>query len=368
MINPNNVAFSVFGKPIYWYGILMALGIIIAIVIASSEAKRKKMGKDAVVDIALWIVPFGIIGARIYYVIFNFGLFANDPISILYIWNGGLAIYGAIIGGILGGIIYCCRKKVPFLRVADIAAPGLVLAQAIGRWGNFFNQEAYGLPVTDPSMYWFPLAVRIDDIQHQFNGVVCSNPYHLATFFYESVWCLLIFILIWSVRKKFKHDGDAFFLYALLYSFERMFVEGLRGDSLYLFNTGIRVSQLLSLIIFVGIFIFFIVRMVKEKKGHYISWSKPYSIEPIPDLPIVEAQVFESSQKTDPENAEDVLKPEDTSDESEIIDKPKKGRDVESSATEEALDELEEINEDEEINESEEDGDQPKDDGETEKK
>lgn len=280
MTNPDRVAFTLFGRDIYWYGILMAVGILLAIWLADKEEKRKRLPKDTIIDACLYMIPLGVVFARLYYVVFEWKYYAQHPIEILYVWQGGLAFYGSLLGGALGLWLYCRHKKVRMLRIMDCVAPGLVLAQAIGRWGNFFNQEAFGLPVNNGSLIWFPFAVRIDG-PHYFNGALCSNPYHLATFFYESVWCLLVFIFLWANRKKFRHDGDAFFTYALLYGFERMFVEGLRGDSLYLiqpgglFAQGIRVSQLGSFVAVICIAAFFIIRRNKEKQLGRLIWPAP---------------------------------------------------------------------------------------------
>lgn len=280
MTNPNRVAFTLFGRDVYWYGILMALGILIAVWLTLKEGKRKRLTEDNILDMCLVVIPCGVVGARLYYVIFEWASYAANPIRILYIWEGGLAIYGAVIGGLLGMLVYSRIKKIRFLKLADCIAPGLVLAQSIGRWGNFFNQEAYGLPINNGALMWFPMAVRIDGI-HYFNGELCSNPYHLATFFYESMWCLIVFIILWSCRKKFKHDGDAILTYAALYGFERMFVERLRGDSLYLikptgsFPEGIRISEMLSLIVVVCVLAFFIIRRIREKKLNAIIWPSP---------------------------------------------------------------------------------------------
>lgn len=271
MTNPDRVAFNVFGRDIYWYGVLIAVGILSAIFLAMREAKRKGMHEDTVLDLCLLIIPCGIIGARLYYVLCELDQYMHNPIEMLYIWNGGLAIYGGVIGGMIAMWLYSKKKKIRFLKLADIMAPGLVLAQGLGRWGNFFNQEAFGLPITNEKLMWFPFAVRIDG-PHMFNDAACTNPYHLATFFYESVWCFLVFIFLWVRRKKFKHDGDVFLWYAFLYSFERMFVEGLRGDSLWLIDGVIRISQLLSALMFVGIGLFFIIRSNKEKKLGKLVW------------------------------------------------------------------------------------------------
>ncbi|HWQ59387.1 MAG TPA: prolipoprotein diacylglyceryl transferase [Clostridia bacterium] len=295
MMNPDRVAFNLFGKDIYWYGILMAVGIVLAVILAQIEEKRKKLPRDIVIDLCLVVIPAGVIGARLYYVLFELKSYLADPIRILYIWEGGLAIYGAVIGGLLAAFIFARIRKVRFLALTDVIVPGLVLAQAIGRWGNFFNQEAYGLPVTTdmlaklPILNFFPFSVSIEGA-HYFDGALCTacitaangGHMHLATFFYESVWCLLIFAFIMLARKRFKHDGDAFIWYALLYSFERMFVEGLRADSLWLIKPsapgladGIRVSQLLSAILFVLAAAFLIVRALREKKLGKLIWPSP---------------------------------------------------------------------------------------------
>lgn len=321
MTNPDRVAFTIFGKEIYWYGILMALGIIIAVMLALREAKRKRMKEDTILDLCLIVIPCGIVGARLYYVLFELETYLRDPIRILYLWEGGLAIYGAVIGGLIGALIYARVKKIRFLRLADLVAPGLVLAQGIGRWGNFFNQEAFGPAVTNPSLTWFPFAVRIDRPwsggYHEFNGVACSDPYHMATFFYESIWCFLIFIFLWARRKKFKHDGDVFLWYILLYSFERMFVEGLRGDSLWLIQPdsvswlsgGIRVSQLLSALMFIGVVVFFIIRFAREKKAGKLMWPSP-----------LEAVADEQDEvKDEMEDADLVQEPETEQNQSDLI-------------------------------------------------
>ena len=280
MNNPSRVAFTLFGRDVYWYGVLMALGILIGVWLTLREGKRKKLTEDDILDMCLVIIPSGVVGARLYYVIFEWASYASNPIRALYIWEGGLAIYGAVIGGLIGMFIYSRVKKIRFLKLADCIAPGLVLAQAIGRWGNFFNQEAFGLPINNGELMWFPFAVYIEGY-HTFNGQPCSNPYHMATFFYESVWCLIVFIILWSCRRKFKHDGDAILSYAALYGLERMFVERLRGDSLYIIKpggaiaAGIRVSEMLSFILVAAIAAFFLIRYFKEKKLGRLIWPAP---------------------------------------------------------------------------------------------
>ena len=314
MNNPSRVAFTLFGRDVYWYGVLMALGILIGVWLTLREGKRKKLTEDDILDMCLVIIPSGVVGARLYYVIFEWASYASNPIRALYIWEGGLAIYGAVIGGLIGMFIYSRVKKIRFLKLADCIAPGLVLAQAIGRWGNFFNQEAFGLPINNGELMWFPFAVYIEGY-HTFNGQPCSNPYHMATFFYESVWCLIVFIILWSCRRKFKHDGDAILSYAALYGLERMFVERLRGDSLYIIKpggaiaAGIRVSEMLSFILVAAIAAFFLIRYFKEKKLGRLIWPAP------------EAEPEEGTTENEAGNAED-CENEETSEAAEVKPEP----------------------------------------------
>ena len=181
---PNPVAFTVFGHDIYWYGILISLSVVLAVVMVYREAKRKGLDADCMLDYALLTVPTAIVVARLYYVIFEWDQYAANPIHALFIWEGGIAIYGSILGGIVATLIFSKWKKISFWTLADLVAPGLVLGQAIGRWGNFFNQEAFGELVTNPDLQFFPYAVYIERL----------GEWHMATFFYESVACFLIFI------------------------------------------------------------------------------------------------------------------------------------------------------------------------------
>ena len=231
-----STGFSIFGLSVRWYGLLIALGIGLGILLASWRERRMGLPRDTVVDLALWGVPSAIVGARLYYVIFSWEMYRDNPVSALYLWQGGLAIYGGILGGLLAGWVYAKVKGLNFLTLADLVAPSFALGQAIGRWGNFFNQEAYGRAVTAEWMKRFPIAVLI-----QSDGL-----WHYATFFYESCWCALIvaFLLIADRKGLFKRPGDTFFTYVLLYAIERALVEGLRTDSLYW--GPVRVSQALS--------------------------------------------------------------------------------------------------------------------------
>lgn len=262
MDNPSRVAFIVFGKEIYWYAICVSIGLISAIFLAMNSAKKYRWSEDDLVDFSILAIPLGIIGARLYYVFFEWKLYASRPLSIFFIWEGGLAIFGGIIGGVLAGVIYCAVKKKKFGELLDICAPSVALGQAIGRWGNFFNQEAYGALVTNPAHMWFPLAVRID----------ATNEIHYATFFYESMWCLFVVIFLLAMRKKFKYVGDLGLWYFMLYGIERMVVEEFRTDSLM--AGPFKVSQLLSGILFLAIAIFMIIRYLSRKNKPLIITNK----------------------------------------------------------------------------------------------
>ncbi|MCK9443065.1 MAG: prolipoprotein diacylglyceryl transferase [Tissierellaceae bacterium] len=226
------VAFRIFGLDIRWYGILIASGVLIGTLIALKEAKRVGFDQETLLDLLIWEVPLSLVGARIYYVIFSWDLYRDNPIEALNIRNGGMAIHGTIITAIIVAIIFAKVKKVSFWTMTDITAPSLILAQSIGRWGNFANQEAHGGPTNLP---W---------------GIMVNGVKVHPTFLYESIWNLLVFIfLLWYSRKKQKFQGEIFLLYLSLYSFIRFFIEGLRTDSLMLGQ--IRVAQLVSLIGFI---------------------------------------------------------------------------------------------------------------------
>ena len=279
MTNPSRILIdgSKFGLDwlkIYWYGALIVLGIILAFWLCTIEAKRRNFHKDCVVDLCLWIVPLGAIFARIYYIVFALDSFIKPGMSfweivkgMISIRDGGLAIYGAIIGGLLGMVIYSRRKKMHLLSITDMIMPTVALAQAIGRWGNFFNQEAYGGVIAEGFPAYFPLAVKIDECTHSCCADLPSNlgNIHYATFFYESCWCLIIFIVLWFfLRKRVKHRGDLTLGYLIMYGFERAIVEGMRTDSLMLGK--LRISQVLSAALVVVSVALIIIRAVIEKK------------------------------------------------------------------------------------------------------
>lgn len=241
------IAFSFGSLEVYWYGIIIAAGIFIAIFLSTREAEKRGIEGDHIVDMALWAIPLAFIGARLYYVLFELGYYLENPSQIIAIWNGGIAIYGGLIAGGLTVYWYTKKKGIPIWLMLDILAPNVLLAQAMGRWGNFMNQEAHGGEVTRSFLENLFLPDFIIN-QMEINGV-----YYHPTFLYESLWSLLGFILIVVLRNK-KHllrQGEVALSYVIWYAFGRFFIEGLRTDSLWLFDF-IRVSQALSLMLFIG--------------------------------------------------------------------------------------------------------------------
>ena len=246
---------SIFGFPIAFYGMIIGCGMLLGLFVATKEYVRSGYKADDIQDFALWVIVLGIIGARIYYVIFEWDYYSKHLLEIPNIRQGGLAIYGGVLMALFTCIVYTRKKKLDFFPMADAGVLGLILGQAIGRWGNFFNAEAFGgytdsllamrikESIVNPAMINENVRSHIlllDDISY-----IQVHP----TFLYESVWnlCVFFFLLWFSKRKKFK--GQVFLLYLGLYGFGRFFIEGLRADSLMLFGTGIAVSQALSLVL-----------------------------------------------------------------------------------------------------------------------
>ena len=228
----DRVAFTVFGIDVMWYGILMATGMILGTYLALKEAERVGISEDDVLNLAIFAIPAGVLGARLYYVIFNWGFYSQNPSQILNFRGGGMAIHGALIGGILAGLIYTKIKKIKFFKMADIALIGMPLAQSIGRWGNYINREAHGGPTN------LPWGIMVDGVK--------VHP----TFLYESIWDFGIFIFLWMFRKKKKYEGQVAVYYIILYSLGRFFIEGLRTDSLMIGH--LRMAQVISLVGVVG--------------------------------------------------------------------------------------------------------------------
>ena len=242
----DRVAFSIFGIDVMWYGILMALGMIIGTLLAIKEGKRVGIKEDDILDLAIVAIPSGLIGARLYYVMFNWDYYSQNISQILNFRGGGMAIHGALIGGILAGYLFSRYKKMSFFKLADTVIIGMPLAQAIGRWGNFINQEAHGGPTNLP---W---------------GIMVNGEKVHPTFLYESIWNIGIFIFLWIFRKKKQYEGEVIVLYTILYSLGRFFIEGLRTDSLMI--GPFRMAQVISLVGVIGGIIVHIYLSKKSKQ------------------------------------------------------------------------------------------------------
>lgn len=243
--NPSRVAFSIGSKPIYWYGIIIAAGFLLAVYYAMRRADQFGLTQDNIIDMLICAVPLAIIGARAYYCLFSWNLYKDDPIRVLYIWEGGLAIYGGVIGAVIGLFLYTKVKKVKTSALLDIGGLGLLIGQSIGRWGNFMNREAFGAQ-TDSF-----LRMGLTDA----NG---ATIYVHPTFLYESVWNAIGLLILHFYSKRRKFDGQIFLMYLGWYGLGRMFIEGLRTDSLYVGASNLRVSQLLAGICFLAVVIFLV--------------------------------------------------------------------------------------------------------------
>ncbi|TFJ93327.1 prolipoprotein diacylglyceryl transferase [Lentibacillus salicampi] len=235
---------------IYWYGLIIAFGAFLGLYIATKESDKLGLQKDLMVDLVVFAIPVAIIFARIYYVIFEWDRYIGGPWwDVFAIWEGGIAIHGALIGAVLTAVIFARVKHVSFWQLADIAAPSLILGQAIGRWGNFMNQEAHGGPISEETFNSFHTYLP-DFIMNQMciEGVM----YH-PTFLYESVWNILVLVFLLVLRRKNPLRGEVFLSYLMAYSAGRLVIEGMRTDSLYVPGTEIRMAQLISVLIILGL-------------------------------------------------------------------------------------------------------------------
>ncbi|MBE7013839.1 MAG: prolipoprotein diacylglyceryl transferase [Ruminococcaceae bacterium] len=260
------IAFSLFNIDIYWYAIIIACGILLAFIYCSKEAKRQGMDNELFIDILLWGIPSGVIGGRLYYVIFKWEYYSKNLGEIFAIRDGGLAIYGAIIFAVLAVYIYTKKNKINTLKVFDIGAIGLLIGQAVGRWGNFFNQEAFG---GNTSLLWGMTSEKIcaylEMLKNKGINVDPTLPVH-PTFLYESLWNLAGVIIFNYLIKRKKFDGQIFFLYIIWYGFGRMLIEGLRTDSLYFL--GFRISQIIgALSVVFGTVLYILLRKKGVKNG-----------------------------------------------------------------------------------------------------
>ena len=230
-MNPPST-FSIGSLTVHFYGLIIAVGLILAIVYACHRSREFGIKEDDIVDGVLGIVPFAILCARLYYCVFKWENYAGNPISVLYIWEGGLAIYGGVLGALLGVIVFCRIKKIRLGALLDMVALGFLIGQCIGRWGNFFNREAFGAETQS--------FLRMG----LYNAFSANTTYHHPTFLYESLWNLTGFIALHFLSKKRQYDGQIALGYAAWYGLGRAWIEGLRTDSLYWGS--FRVSQLLA--------------------------------------------------------------------------------------------------------------------------
>ena len=305
--NPSRVAFSIGSKPIYWYGIIIAAGFLLAVYYAMRRADQFGLTQDNIIDMLICAVPLAIIGARAYYCLFSWNLYKDDPIRVLYIWEGGLAIYGGVIGAVIGLFLYTKVKKVKTSAMLDIGGLGLLIGQSIGRWGNFMNREAFGAQ-TDSF-----LRMGLTDAS---GATIYVHP----TFLYESVWNAIGLLILHFYSKRRKFDGQIFLMYLGWYGLGRMFIEGLRTDSLYVGSSNLRVSQLLAGICFLAVVIFLVYDKIfrehdpKELYVNQVAQRKAEEAAAVAEEAAAEdAEAVEAAEES--VATEEEAAPEDTSDE-----------------------------------------------------
>ena len=245
-------SFTVFGFQIALYGVIIGIGVLCGVLMAAHVAKKEGMDVDLIWDFAIYAIIFSIIGARVYYVIFEWDMYRTNPISILNLRNGGLAIYGAVIASFITLFVYTRVKKVSFLQMVDVCVPGLILGQAIGRWGNFTNREVFGGYTDNPVAMRLPeLAVRARDITPDIEAHIVEGTNYIQvhpTFLYECVWNLLILCIMLVYQKHKKFNGEIWLIYLGGYGLGRFWIEGIRTDQLYIMGTTIPVSQLIAIV------------------------------------------------------------------------------------------------------------------------
>ena len=255
----NRVAFNIFGFNVYYYSLCILLGVIVAYILITREGKKQGLPKEFISDLIFYTLIIGILGARVYYCVFNLDYYLANPSEILKIYNGGLAIHGGVIAGIIFVYFYTKKKNVSFIKILDIVAPAVIIAQSFGRWGNFFNQEAHGGITTYQNLKNMHIPEFI------INGMHIEGKYYYPTFFFESIWCLIGFIILMIARKnKNLRKGFQIGFYFIWYGIGRFFIETLRTDSLMFF--GLKIAQIVSLI---GIIIGIIIIVTNRNKKYY---------------------------------------------------------------------------------------------------
>ncbi|MGI6334309.1 MAG: prolipoprotein diacylglyceryl transferase [Saccharofermentanales bacterium] len=275
----NRRAFSIFGMPVYWYGLLIAIALILCMLLAMRHASAHQLKSDDVLDIFIAVIPLMIVFARLYYVVLEWDSFKDNILSIVDTRRGGLAFYGGVIGGALGILLVTRLKKKPISRLLDFLAVYVPLGQAIGRWGNFFNQEAFGNNTTLPwGMISNQTTAYLQSVR--IAGVDPFKPVH-PTFFYEFIANLIIFVILLRLRKTAKTPFTVTLWYLLLYGFVRFFVEGIRTDPLMIGTTGIRASQLLSALMVIGAIVLLpILRHRRLKREFAVALSAEMAFRP----------------------------------------------------------------------------------------
>lgn len=255
----NRVAFNIFGFNVYYYSLCILLGVIVAYILITREGKKQGLPKEFISDLIFYTLIIGILGARVYYCVFNLDYYLANPSEILKIYNGGLAIHGGVIAGLIFVYFYTKKKNVSFIKILDIVAPAVIIAQSFGRWGNFFNQEAHGGITTYQNLKNMHIPEFI------INGMHIEGKYYYPTFFFESIWCLIGFIILMIARKnKNLRKGFQIGFYFIWYGIGRFFIETFRTDSLMFF--GLKIAQIVSLI---GIIIGIIIIVTNRNKKYY---------------------------------------------------------------------------------------------------
>lgn len=255
----NRVAFNIFGFNVYYYSLCILLGVIVAYILITREGKKQGLPKEFISDLIFYTLIIGILGARVYYCVFNLDYYLANPSEILKIYNGGLAIHGGVIAGLVFVYFYTKKKNISFIKILDIIAPAVIIAQSFGRWGNFFNQEAHGEITTYQNLKNMHIPEFI------INGMHIEGKYYYPTFFFESIWCLIGFIILMIARRnKNLRKGFQIGFYFIWYGIGRFFIEALRTDSLMFF--GLKIAQIVSLI---GIIIGIIIIVTNRNKKYY---------------------------------------------------------------------------------------------------
>lgn len=255
----NRVAFNIFGFNVYYYSLCILLGVIVAYILITREGKKQGLPKEFISDLIFYTLIIGILGARVYYCVFNLDYYLANPSEILKIYNGGLAIHGGVIAGLIFVYFYTKKKNVSFIKILDIVAPAVIIAQSFGRWGNFFNQEAHGGITTYQNLKNMHIPEFI------INGMHIEGKYYYPTFFFESIWCLIGFIILMIARRnKNLRKGFQIGFYFIWYGIGRFFIEAFRTDSLMFL--GLKIAQIVSLI---GIIIGIIIIVTNRNKKYY---------------------------------------------------------------------------------------------------